>query len=70
LLQFPLRANCERTIVLPEPASGNGEVQATLLLDCTAWRADGARLLPEDSMPPLPPVASLTGDATQTAATR
>lgn len=70
LLQFPLRANCERTIVLPEPAPGNGDVQATLLLDCNAWRADGAQLLPEDAMPPMPPIASLTSDATQPAATR
>ena len=70
LLQFPLRANCERTIVLPEPAPGGGDVRATLLLDCNAWRADGAQLLPEDSMPPLPPLASLASEATQSAATR
>lgn len=70
LLQLPVRANCERSIVLPEPTSGNGDVQATLLLDCNGWRADGGQLLPEDSMPPLPPIASLTSTATQPAATR
>jgi hypothetical protein len=62
LLQFPLRANCERTIVLPEPSAGAGDVQATLLLDCNTWRAEGAQLLQEDSMPPLP-VASLATPA-------
>lgn len=66
-LQFPLRANCERTIVLPEPTEGGGPVRATLLLDCNSWRADGAALIPEESMPPLPPVSPMSQVAQQAA---
>jgi hypothetical protein len=56
LLQWPMRVNCERTILLPEHSAGESSVEATLLLDCNSWRADGSNLIPEESMPPLPPL--------------
>jgi hypothetical protein len=39
-----LALNCERTILVPEKAA-NEPVDATLLLDCGEWKANGSELL-------------------------
>jgi hypothetical protein len=45
LVHFPYKANCGRTLVLPDPASVKGALHAQLLFDCESWRADGEQLL-------------------------
>lgn len=52
-----LRIGCSKTIVIPEQANADGSVEATLMLDCTEWRASGAEPLAEAELPP-PPVAT------------
>ncbi len=52
----PTRANCGRSIVVPEQTAGDtGPLQATLLLDCSTWVEQGSRLLPEEQLPRLAP---------------
>jgi hypothetical protein len=50
LLATPIRVNCARTILVPE-AADDEPVEATLILDCTDWKASGAKPL---SLQPLP----------------
>jgi len=57
LINFPFHSNCERSILLPEASQDESKVQATLLLDCNSWRADGAPVIPDSVMPPLPVMA-------------
>lgn len=55
-LMQPTRANCGRSIVVPEqPAGAEGPVRATLLLDCADWVEQGSQLLHEDQLPTLAP---------------
>ena len=57
LIEWPLPMNCERTILLPEHVENETSIEATLLLDCNSWRADGSVLLKDEELPPLPPIA-------------
>lgn len=51
LLTAPIRANCGRTILVPD-AEDDAPVEATLILDCTDWKAQGSNPLPFELMPP------------------
>jgi hypothetical protein len=48
LAHHPYRANCSRTLVLPEAPSdgeGSGPVKARLLFECASWRSAGSQPL-------------------------
>jgi hypothetical protein len=48
------RADCERSIVIPDTPADNGHWQATMIFDCTDWRANGAEPLPDIAPPARP----------------
>lgn len=55
-LMQPTRANCGRSIVVPEqPEGASGAIRATLLYDCSTWVAEGSNLLPVDQLPAISP---------------
>lgn len=54
-----LRIGCSKTVVIPDEANADGSVDATLMLDCTDWRASGAEPMAEADLPP-PPIATQT----------
>jgi hypothetical protein len=57
LLHQPLAMSCGRSIVIPEVAADES-VDATLLLDCAEWKANGSELLDlSKSLPTVPPPA-------------
>lgn len=59
LLHQPLALNCERTILVPE-TDADVAVDATLLLDCSEWKANGSEVLDFQSrQPPVVPPAEL-----------
>jgi hypothetical protein len=55
-LMQPTRANCGRTIVVPErPASVTGPIQVTMIMDCSTWVKAGSPLMSEEELPVLAP---------------
>lgn len=52
LFHYPTRANCARQALVSEEANAAGKFEASIVYDCTDWRADGA-VLGEPMDPPL-----------------
>jgi hypothetical protein len=52
LFHYPTRASCARQVLVSEEANAAGKFEASIVYDCTDWRADGA-VLGEALDPPL-----------------
>jgi hypothetical protein len=53
LMHYPTRANCARQVLVSDEANSAGKITATIVYDCTDWRAEGATLSPAVPPPPF-----------------
>jgi hypothetical protein len=52
LLHYPMQAGCARQVLVSEQQNAAGRFEASIVYDCTDWRADGA-VLAHAAAPPL-----------------